>query len=125
MSVYAVIDDHGKVVNVIVAEAEFIATLPDLISNPDIHTGPLQVGHTYCDISEIEQAVGVGWVRAEDGTFSLDSAAEEAQNSAEIAAEESAARDTEFLEEVAAKVQAGEHLTQDERDRLTIIQLRR
>jgi hypothetical protein len=129
-TLFAIIDGSGAVVNVIVAEQEFVDSLPDLIADDGVDTGDLTSAHKFVDVTDKDPQPGIGWTRAANGKFVAPAVPEptqaelDARAAAEAAAEARAA-DDEFLAGLQTKVAAAESLTQDERDRMTLISLTR
>lgn len=127
-TLYAVLDADGVVENVIVADADFIAELQSNIADPDVDTGAFTSDQRFVDVTD--KGVGVGWKRAGNGRFTAPVPPEptpeelQAQEDAEAAATRRTADDA-FLAGLQDKVAAGESLTQDERDRMALIQLSR
>ena len=133
-TLFAVLDADGVVENVIVADQEFIDSLSDAIADPDTNTGTLTPKHRFVDVTNVDgaadggpgSAIGIGWKKAKNGRWVAPTPPEptQAELDARAAAEAQNAQraaDDEFLAAVQAKVNAGTSLTQDERDRLTLI----
>lgn len=126
-TLYALVDDEGVVTNVIVADKEFIDSLGDQIEDPDVDTGDLAFAKAY-DVTD--KGVGIGHKRAANGKWVAPTPPEPtedelaAQAAAQADAEQRAA-DDEFLDGLAAKLNTGGSLTQDERDRKDVILARR
>ena len=122
---WALLDADGVVANVIVADEEFIASLDDLIDDPDTDTGDLAKGKRY-RVDDLDEPVSVGWKRSRNGRWVAPVPPEptEEELAARAAAEQRAADDA-WLADALGKVRGGGKLTQDERDRLALIQASR
>lgn len=122
---FAVVDSNGVVVNVIVADQEFIDSLPDLVADPTLDTTNFN-GAKFYDISN--KNVSVGYTRNSNGSYSPKVPTEEEINAEQAASDLIAqiASDKARLIELRAKVGPGNPgLTQDERDELNVIMLTR
>lgn len=64
---YALLDASGAVINVIVADKDYIDNLPKLIADSTIDTGPLQFAEA---VNITGKRVMIGHIRGADGTFS-------------------------------------------------------
>lgn len=60
MAEYALLSADGVVENVIVADAEFIAQLPDMIASEDVDTGALTFDRAE-DVTDVDPKPGIGW----------------------------------------------------------------
>lgn len=133
-TLFALLDDEGVVTNVIVADQEFIDTLQAQIDDENVDTGAIEFARAY-DITSVvaddsTPSPGIGWRRARNGKWVAPTPPEPTQEEldARAAAQAEADRraaDDEFLAGLRTKMDAGETLTQDERDRLALIQLSR
>ena len=67
MAEYALLDEDGTVINVILADEQFIKTLPDLIADVNVDTGTLTFDRAVeLTDGDREQGVGIGWHHATD-----------------------------------------------------------
>lgn len=129
-TVFAVLDADGVVINKIVAGQEFIDTLIEHIADPDIDSGEYDESNRFVDITDRDPQPNIGWARAKNGRFIApvppEPTAEEVAAREQAEAEASArADDDAFLAELDTRVRGGGRLTQDERDRMDLIRLRR
>ena len=68
-TLYAIIDADGLIVDRIVADAEFVKALPDMIADEDVDSGNLDPSHRYVDITDRDPMPGIGWTRGRNGRF--------------------------------------------------------
>lgn len=119
----------GVVENVIVADQEFINSLEGAIADPNHDTGLLTEEHQFVELIGLDARPGVGWTY-DGGEFAAPPVAEPTLTELEVqaaafAAAEQRADDDAFLEGLRAKARRGVSLTQDERDRMTLLSLLR
>jgi len=124
---FALLDADGTVLNVIVADQEFIDGLAAQVADPDVDTGDLTFDKA---VDVTGKGVGPGHKRAKNGKFSPPvipppTPEEIAAQEAVEAADAQRAEDDAFLDTLDGKVRKGTSLTQDERDRKDVILARR
>jgi hypothetical protein len=62
MADYAILDEEGNVVNIIVADQEFIDSLTSQIQDESVDTGTLSETNEFVELSEdLDTRPGVGW----------------------------------------------------------------
>lgn len=131
---FALLDGDGLVTNVIVADQAFIDGLPAQIADPDVDTGDLTFDKAV-DVTNVDgaadggpgSAIGIGWKKARNGRWvaPVPTAEEAAAQAVVDAAAAKRATDDAYLAGLRTKVEGGQELTADERDRLALIQLSR
>lgn len=118
--IYALLDGDGYVVNLIVADEDFISSLPALVADESVDTGDLP--REAYRVDNIPDEVVRGWRRANNGRWvapERPAPVEVVEPPETVALRE----DQEFAVNMKDKARGGEPLTQDERDRLLAIQL--
>lgn len=124
---FALLDDNGVVVNVVVADKTFVDELKADISDPDVDTGDF----TFANAVEVTgQLVSPGHKRGPDGKFTAPIRpkaivdAENARLAAEQARTDQRTKDAARVTELRAKTGPGKAgLSPAERDELMAIQL--
>lgn len=125
-TLFAVVDAAGVVENVIVADQEFIDGLTAAVADPNHDTGTLTVDHVYVNVTALDPQPGVQWTYKND-VFVAPLLPEPPPKAAAAQAAMQAQRTEEdvFLTGLRDKMAKGVYLSQDERDRMQVIQLTR
>lgn len=123
MGEYALADENGVALSVIVADQEFIDNLAKQVADPDVDTGEVKFAKAY-DVTGKD--VSAGHKRAANGKWTRpgppeQTEAEKAALAAAGAAAAQRAEDDAFLKTLRTKQQSKQPLSQDERDRLSLI----